>query len=56
MSRRILLTATVLAGSLFLLAGQTPQTSTLMSAEPTLAEAAQARACGPPPDIPQTDS
>lgn len=34
MSRKILLTVSVLAGSLFLLAGLTPPTSTLMSAEP----------------------
>ncbi len=39
MSRRVLLTTTVLAGSLFLLVGQTPQSSKLMSAEPPTARA-----------------
>ena len=34
MCRRVLLTVSVLAGSLFLLAGLTPRASTLMSAEP----------------------
>jgi hypothetical protein len=44
MSRRVLLTASVLAGSLFLLAGLVPQTSTLMSAEPPGAQAAAKKA------------
>ena len=40
MSRRVLLRASVLAGSLFLLTGLTPKLSTLMSAEPATGQAA----------------
>ena len=48
MSRRVLLRAGVLAGSLFLLAGLTPQTSTLMSAQPPAAKAAVEKALAVP--------
>ena len=44
MSRRVLLRAGVLAGSLFLLTGLTPQTSTLISAEPAGGKAALEKA------------
>ena len=41
MTRRVLLRAGMLVGLLFLLTGLTPQTATLMSAEPAGGQAAQ---------------